>query len=79
MVRNGSNLNTLLQKPAEEKSAELRLPSVEAERELVEVGLKMISLHRTLMGAQQPSLGEAGDPMRTREEQQELASPSGRR
>ena len=63
LVRDGANLNALLQEPAEEEPPERRLPPVEAEREFVEVGLKVVSLHRTLVRAQQPSLGEAGDPM----------------
>jgi len=37
----------------------------------------MISLHRALMGAQQPSLGEAGDPMHTREEYMSLHARAG--
>lgn len=77
VVRDGSNLNALLQEPAEEESPALRLSPVETERELVEVGLKVVSLHRALMRAQQPSLGEAGDPMHAWKEHMSLHARAG--
>lgn len=71
------DLNNLIPQPAEEESPELRLSPVEAEREFVQVGLEVVALHRALVRAQQPSLGEAGDPVDTRKENVGLRAGAG--
>lgn len=38
-------------------------PAVEAERELVEIGLELRGLHAALVGAQRPALGQRSDAM----------------
>ena len=60
-VRHGLDLNRLLKEPPEQEATELRFAPVEAESELVKVGLKMVGLHGPLMGSEQPSLEKAGD------------------
>ena len=62
-VRHRLGLNRLLKEPPEQEATELRFAPVEAESELVEVGLKMVGLHGPLMGSEQPSLEKAGDPV----------------
>jgi hypothetical protein len=60
-VRHRLDLNRLFKEPPEQEATELRFAPVEAESELVEVGLKMVGLHGPLMGSEQPSLEKAGD------------------
>lgn len=57
-VGDGPDLNALLEEPAEEEPAELGLPPVEAKCELVQVGMKVVALHRALVRAQKPPLFE---------------------
>jgi hypothetical protein len=76
-VRDGPDLNALLEEAAEEESPELRLPPVEAKCKLVQVGLEVVALHRALVRAQQPSFGEAGDPVHPRKEHVGLSAGLG--
>ncbi len=57
--------NGKLYQAVEEQSARPRVPPVEAEAELVEVRLQVVGLHCALVGAEEPSLGERGDPVNT--------------
>jgi hypothetical protein len=52
-----------LQHPVEDHASAARPTSVEAEDELVEVTLQVRLVDRTLVGAEQPSLGQRGDAM----------------
>ena len=54
-----------LHQAVEEQSARPRVPPVETKTELVEVRLQMVGLHCALVGAEEPSLGERGDPVNT--------------
>ncbi len=56
----------LLHEPPEEQPAAARSAPVEAEGELLEVGLEVIGGHGALMGAQHPPLEQAGDTMDAR-------------
>ena len=60
-VRYRFDLDRLFQESPEQQATELCFAPVEAERELVEVGLKMVGLHGPLMGSEQPPLEKAGD------------------
>ena len=46
----------LVEQPVEEQAAAARAAAVEAEGELVEVGIEVLASDRTLVGAQQPAL-----------------------
>jgi hypothetical protein len=56
-------LDRLFEKAAEEQPAEVGSAPIEAERELVKVGLEMIPLDGALVRAKEPSFGKAGDPV----------------
>lgn len=62
-VRQWFGQRTLLQEAEEDLADKLRLSSVEAEREFVEVGLEMAMLHATVMSADQPALEQSNDPV----------------
>ena len=62
-VRAGSTLDGLFGQTVEEHASRSRVPAVEAEAELVEIGLDQGRLHRCLVGGLDPALGEGGDPM----------------
>jgi hypothetical protein len=52
-----------LQQPVEDEPTASRAAAVEAEHELVQVALQMRLLCRALVRAQQPPLGQRGDPV----------------
>ena len=52
-----------LEQPVEDQPAASRPAPIEAEHELIQVALQMRLLDRPLMGAQQPPLGQRGDPV----------------
>jgi IS5 family transposase len=52
-----------LENPAEDEPAAARVSAVEAEYEFFQVAFEVFAVHRALMGAQQPALGERGDTM----------------
>ena len=47
----------------EHHSAATGSPAIEAEHELVQVAGQVRDIHRALMGPEQPSLGERGEPV----------------
>src|SRR6266568_1229585 len=49
--------------PVEDEPAALRAAAVDAEHELVQVALQMRLVDRALMGAEEPPLGQRGDPV----------------
>ena len=53
----------VLEEAVEEETDVAGATAVEAERELVEVGVELVSLDGALVGAQQPSLQQGGDAM----------------
>jgi hypothetical protein len=52
-----------LENPVEDEASAAGGAAVEAEHELVEVALQVRPVDRSLVGAQQPPLGQGGDPM----------------
>jgi len=52
----------------ENEPAAARTTAVEAEHELVQVRLQVCRADRTLVGAEQPALGERGDPVHAGEQ-----------
>src|SRR3974390_1477389 len=52
-----------LEQPGEDRASAAGTAAVEAERELVQVALQMRFVNRALVGAQQPPLGQRGDPV----------------
>ena len=52
-----------LEHPVEDQPAASRAAAVEAEHELVQVALQVRLVDRTLVGAEQPPLGQRGDPV----------------
>src|SRR5215471_18556084 len=52
-----------LEQPVEDEPAASRAAPVEAEHKLVQVALQMSLVDRALVGAQQPPLGQRGDPV----------------
>ncbi len=59
--------NSQFQYPVEQHSAAPGVAAVEAEHELVQVAGQVCRVHGSLVSAQQPSLGQGGDPMNTRQ------------
>ena len=62
-VADGLCFNCPLQEPEEQQAALAYGTPVEPEGELVQVGLQMIAFDRTLVGALQPPLGQAEQPV----------------
>jgi hypothetical protein len=56
----------LLEEPVEQQSAPARAPSVEAEGELVEVGVEVLGADLALVGTEQPALKQARDAVHAR-------------
>ena len=54
-IGHGGDLRGLLNQPVEEKTASPGMPTVEAERELVEVVVQMFVTDRALMRAEDPA------------------------
>ncbi len=52
-----------LEDPVKHHAAAAGAPAVEAEHELIQVAGQMRVIHRSLVGAQQPPLGQRSDPM----------------
>jgi|COG998Drversion2_1049125.scaffolds.fasta_scaffold1675521_1 hypothetical protein len=52
LVGDRPHLDRLFEETPEKEASELRTPPVEAESEFVKVALEVISLHRSLMGAE---------------------------
>ena len=52
-----------LEQPVEHQAAAGRAAAVEAEHELIQVAGQVRRVHRALVGAQQPPLGQRGDPV----------------
>ena len=68
-----------LEHAVEDHPAAAGAPAVEAEHELVQVAGQVRRLHRALVGAQQPALGQRDHPMHRRQERARiLAAGSGR-
>ena len=55
-VGDGPELDRLFEKTPEEESTKFRPAPIEAEGELIQVPLKMVHLHRSLVGSKQPPL-----------------------
>ena len=62
----GSVSDRLLEKPVEQQSATARAPSVEAEGELVEVGVEVLRADPALVGPEQPALEQPRDAVHAR-------------
>ena len=62
-VADGLCFNCPLQEPEEQQAALVCGAAVEPEDELVEVGLEVIGLDSSLVGALQPSFGQAEQPV----------------
>ena len=56
----------MLQEPEEEQSSPARVTAVEAEGKFIEVGVQMLSGHRTLVGAKQPAFEQRSNGMHPR-------------
>ena len=63
MVGGGFDLDRVLDDAGEPVAEVLGRAAVEAEVELVEIGRQMLLADRTVVGAEQPALGEAEDQM----------------
>ena len=59
----GRVVDGVLEEAVEEQADVAGAAAVEAERELVEVGVELVGLDGALVGAQQPSFEEGGDAM----------------
>ena len=60
--------------PAEELPSAAGVPTVEAEDELVQVGLQVRLLDRSVVGAEQPALGKGRDPVHSRQQPVRIAT-----
>ena len=61
VVADGVGAHSLFEKPVEEEPALARRATVEAEAELVEVGLEVVAFDGSLVGREQPALHEGGE------------------
>ena len=64
-LRHGAGDGGLFDKAAEHEATTSRRPSVEAEREFLQVGLEVFRRHGSLVSAEDPSLEQTGDSMDT--------------
>ena len=69
-------MDRLLDQTGETVTDALGGAAVEAEHVLVEVGLEVFGADRTVMGAEQPALGEAEDEMDAGQSQRGIAPGS---
>ena len=68
LIRNRLDLHRLLCQPAKQLGAPGRGAAVETQRELVQVVVPMLRLHRSVMRARQPALQERCYPMHPRQQ-----------
>ena len=78
-VRAGCALDGLFEQTVEEHAPGSRVPAVEAEAELVEIGRDQGRLHRSLVGGLDPAFGEGGDTMNSGTQLVSLVAGSGDR